>query len=444
MPLPIARISTGKAARTTRHDGPLERIQGQFTARLGNLGQEDTHAAIRYPLDRRPEAQPARGNCPNCGTPLLGDHCYACGQPTKGLVRHFSSLVGDFFDSVFDYDARIPRTMWPLFGKPGALTLEYFAGHRVRYVSPVRLFFFLAIVTFFVGRLTISFGETQNVANFGGSSAIEVARSIEEVEQARDEALAGIAGALEKVDAELQDISDGDTTARINKRVARNTLRANQQALRKQADERIAAFRKAEETGGPPPVPRPNRLSFGPDDWDPKTNPIAVGWLPQFANDWLNRQVGRAEKNVQRLQEDPDLFKDALLGAVPATLFVLLPLFALMLKFAYVFKRRLYMEHLIVALHSHAFLCLAILLVFVTMALKAWLAPADGFGRMVFGFVEAALWIWMPLYLLLMQKRVYGQGWPMTLLKYSVVGFCYFILLTFGSVFTVLASLVWM
>ena len=28
----------------------------------------------------------------------------------------------------------------------------------------------------------------------------------------------------------------------------------------------------------------------------------------------------------------------------------------------------------------------------------------------------------MPLYLLLMQKRVYGQGWPMTLLKYMVLG----------------------
>lgn len=29
---------------------------------------------------------------------------------------------------------------------------------------------------------------------------------------------------------------------------------------------------------------------------------------------------------------------------------------------------------------------------------------------------------WTPLYLLLMQKRVYGQGWPMTLLKYALKG----------------------
>ncbi|WP_165967333.1 DUF3667 domain-containing protein [Luteimonas aestuarii] len=385
-----------------------------------------------------------RGDCPNCGTPLLGDHCYACGQPTKGLVRHFSSIVGDFFDSVFDYDARTPRTLWPLLFKPGTLTLEYFAGHRVRYVSPVRLFFFLAIVTFFVGRLVISFGDGQGVANFGGNSAIEVARSAEEVEKARDEALAGIDASLAEVDAKLAQVADGDTSALVDQRIARNTLRATRNAIDRQAEERLAAFRQSDETGGPPPIPRPNRLTFGPEDWDPVTNPLVIGWLPQFANDWINRQVGRAEKNVQRLQDDPDLFKDALLGAVPPTLFVLLPLFALMLKLAYVFKRRLYMEHLIVALHSHAFLCLAILLMFVSMALRQWLAPNAGIGRTVFGIIEVALWIWMPLYLLLMQKRVYGQGWPMTLLKYSVIGFCYFLLLAFGSVFTVLASLVWM
>ncbi|MHB8912839.1 MAG: hypothetical protein ACYC42_09380 [Lysobacter sp.] len=28
------------------------------------------------------------------------------------------------------------------------------------------------------------------------------------------------------------------------------------------------------------------------------------------------------------------------------------------------------------------------------------------------------MWVWLPLYLLLMQKRVYAQGWPMTVFKY--------------------------
>src|SRR5690606_36334874 len=204
----------------------------------------------------------------------------------------------------------------------------------------------------------------------------------------------------------------------------------------------IAAFRAADAQGGPPPVPRLHRLSFGTGDWDPDTNPVTVAWLPGFANRWLNRQIGRAERNVQRLREDPDLLKDSLLGAVPSTLFVLLPLFALMLKLAYVFKRRLYMEHLILALHSHAFVCLGLLLVFVVMALERWLAPGGGTAAIAFDLVEAALWTWMPLHLLLMQKRVYGQGWFPTLLKFAVIGLCYSVLLSLGAAFTTIASLV--
>jgi hypothetical protein len=109
----------------------------------------------------------------------------------------------------------------------------------------------------------------------------------------------------------------------------------------------------------------------------------------------------------------------------------------------YVFKRRLYMEHLIVALPSHAFLCLSLLLLFLTMALRDWLAPASGAVRSLLGLVEVALFAWMPIYLLLMQKRVYGQGWIMTLVKYAVLGFSYTILLSLGAAMTILASLVW-
>src|SRR5690606_16058058 len=85
---------------------------------------------------------------------------------------------------------------------------------------------------------------------------------------------------------------------------------------------------------------------------------------------------------------------------------------------------------LLVALHSHAFLCLALLLVFLVMALQRWLAPEAGALHSTFTWIEVLIWCWMPLYLLLMQKRAYGQGWIMTFLKYSVLGFCYVLCLT--------------
>jgi hypothetical protein len=168
-------------------------------------------------------------------------------------------------------------------------------------------------------------------------------------------------------------------------------------------------------------------------------NPLHAAWLPAFANRWINQQVGKARDNVAALRKDPNRLKDAVLGALPSTLFVLLPIFALMLKLAYLFKRRLYMEHLIVALHSHAFLCLTLLLVFGFSALGHAAPAMAGFAATC----EGLLFAWMPLYLLLMQKRVYAQGWIMTLLKYGVLGVCYLVLLSLGVAFTVLASLVW-
>ena len=60
----------------------------------------------------------------------------------------------------------------------------------------------------------------------------------------------------------------------------------------------------------------------------------------------------------------------------------------------------------------------------------------------VFDWVEIALWVWIPVYLLLMQKRVYGQGWIMTLLKFATIGMAYFFLLLGGGLAAVFITLV--
>ena len=363
--------------------------------------------------------------CQNCGEPLLGPHCYRCGQPVNGLVRHFSSIIGDFLDSVLNIDARIFRTLGPLFTRPAYLSLEYFAGRRVRYVSPVRLFVFLSIVTFFVAQLMLTLGD--GAIDFGDDDAISSATSVAEVERLRD-------AGLKQLDAARVSIPDVPG--------ARKGVDAGATAIRDKAQKRIDALRAAAAAGEPvpPPTGGENTISFnGGKPWDPKTNPLHVDWAPDFANAWLNAQVGRARNNIVRMKSDPNLIKDAVLGALPSTLFVLLPLFAVLLKVLYVFKRRLYMEHLIVALHSHAFLCGSLLLVFATMAIGNAFPAVSGLMRTL----EVLLFAWMPLYLLLMQKRVYAQGWTMTLLKYCVLGLCYVILLSIGVALTALGSLVW-
>ena len=143
------------------------------------------------PASATPEATHAP--CRNCGTPLLGPHCYACGQPVKGLVRPLGNLFGDLMDSVFNIDTRIVRTLGPLFARPGMLTTEYFAGRQVRYVTPVRLFFFLCILAFFVGRFAIDGDSGVNVNIGDQDDSIGAATTEAQVIARRDEALARLA-----------------------------------------------------------------------------------------------------------------------------------------------------------------------------------------------------------------------------------------------------------
>lgn len=372
--------------------------------------------------------------CRNCATPMLGAHCYACGQPVKGLVRPLGNLFGDLLDSVFNIDTRIVRTLGPLFAKPGFLTTEYFAGRQIRYVTPVRLFFFIAIITFFLAQLATDVGGGgADVVRVNGNSSndrIGAATTVAAVEKERDARLADLAKAK-------QGMSGTPAASGIP------GIEAGEQAVRETAAERIRQLQEAQTKGLPPPEPMKDSFTFDINGkpWHAEKNPID-SWAPAFADRWLNAQVTRANANIERLKKDRSAFKDAVLSAVPSTLFVLVPIFALMLKLAYLLKHRLYMEHVVVALHSHAFLCLDLLLVLLVHAAMDAFASEGGALSYAFGWVEGLLVVWMPVYLLIMQKRVYAQGWPMTLLKFCVLGTCYTILLSFAILASMAIGLV--
>jgi hypothetical protein len=176
--------------------------------------------------------------------------------------------------------------------------------------------------------------------------------------------------------------------------------------------------------------------------WDPARNPVKVDWLPAFANEWLTGKLIQGRENIESMEGRPDKWVQTLLSSLPSALFLLVPVFALMLKIAYVFKRRLYLEHLVVALYSHVFLLMALTALFLLFALAAWVAPHANWLSVCLNIALGALLAWVPIYLLLMQKRVYGQGWPMTLLKYSVIGIAYIYLLAFAAAAMFLVTLV--
>ncbi|HET7561490.1 MAG TPA: DUF3667 domain-containing protein [Rhodanobacteraceae bacterium] len=341
------------------------------------------HTEISKPSTPSVDTATPPAACENCGAPLYGKYCYACGQPVHGLVRHFSSVLADVTDSVFNIDERLFRTIAPLYFRPGKLTLDYFEGKRARYVTPFRLVFFLAIIAFFSLQLSFRMAEHDSPVIALNDSGIHTLSP----------------QALPKD----QDQTFSNDQIRIDDKVV----------------------------------------------WDANKHPLQVDWLPGFANDWLNGLIANARINLHRMNSGTSADKveaarqmmARMFSVAPTVLFVLLPFFALLLKIFYIFKKRLYMEHLIVAMHSHAFLMLSTLVLVLLMLLRHWLNAYAGWLAIPVNLAEAAAWIWIFVYLFLMQKRVYRQGWIMTTVKYWCVGWCYSILVVFGLIFAALASL---
>jgi len=113
-----------------------------------------------------PTDEPVRigwSTCRNCGTPLHGPYCAACGQRVLDLDRPLRDLAGEWASSVAAFDSRLVRTLWPLVRRPGFLTAEYLAGRRVRHVHPLKLYLAISLVAFLVlalsGRSLVMVGD---------------------------------------------------------------------------------------------------------------------------------------------------------------------------------------------------------------------------------------------------------------------------------------------
>lgn len=178
---------------------------------------------------------------------------------------------------------------------------------------------------------------------------------------------------------------------------------------------------------------------FGDRPWHPTDNPLRFEALPEFVHVWLNDTVGVIQANIGLVRKDPKRLGHAFLRVLPQSLFVLLPVFALLLKIVLAWKRRLYMEHLMVAIHSHTFIYMGILVTIgLSWVAERWPAGWTNPWWMLMGLAIA----WIPVNLFLTQKRVYRQSWWGAQLTYLVIGTLYLCLVGFTAFGALVASLV--
>jgi predicted RNA-binding Zn-ribbon protein involved in translation (DUF1610 family) len=124
---------------------------------------------------------------------------------------------------------------------------------------------------------------------------------------------------------------------------------------------------------------------------------------------WVCKRIQRRiDIEPGKVLDEVESMKDHFVGNLGGAAFVLLPGFALWLKLAYLNRRLRYTEHLVFALHLHAFWFLALLL-----TLPGWSA------------LTALALLTVPIHTLMAMKRVYGgRRWP-RLLRAGLVSALY-------------------
>lgn len=349
--------------------------------------------------------------CLNCGTELKGPFCYFCGQPDRNFMRFFPVLLRDLMEDLLDLDSRFVRTMKPLLFKPGRLTRDYMEGRRFRYAPPMRLYIFSSIVFFLLAALissdAISIG---SVDENGNVQVIETPASTEP--PATDQQK--VEEALNKLPPDVREELD--------------------------LDQIIAETRDQEKSSAGFKV---DDIQFNDEPWNRETNPVDIAWLPDWLNDRINDEIEKSPQKAEQINSNPNLIIDKVFDILPAAMFILLPVVALIFKFWYLFAKRYYIEHLIFALHNHAFLFVSLTLILLASLSEAMFT--DG------GYTEAATaanWvmiaisIWIPIYLLVSLRVVYKQNWPMTIGKFCAIGLSYSTMLVMVSVGVAIASFV--
>jgi Protein of unknown function (DUF3667) len=241
---------------------------------------------------------PTTPHCPNCGAPRTENFCSACGQNSRSYLRATREIVGDVLSETLDLDSRLGRTLRFLLLRPGYLSREFASERRASYVSPARLYIFVSLVFFGVLSLVTRF-EPDVEPNVTQEAQHDIAADPDMTQM-------------------YQQLSDAQ---RARLRAILEKQGAATEAVRRQLAE-LDAANNATNSAAPP---------------------ASVSAFESALSDRL-----------LDLAENPRGAYETVISDLPVAMFLALPLYAAWLKLMY--RRRFYSEHLVFALHLHAFL----------------------------------------------------------------------------------------
>lgn len=351
-------------------------------------------------------------NCLNCNARVFGPYCHVCGQENIEPNETAWQLVVHFFNDITHFEGKFSKAIRYLLFRPGFLPAEYARGRRMSYMNPVRMYVFTSAFFFII---------------FFSLFKID------------DDVVATSYAKLEErfKDSDVNfDVNFVSGEISVNKTTVGNLNRMDQlnEGL---IDSLIKANAKENSVveGTDSVIKKKPPTLF---DFNGKFESVAVydsiqKSLPENKRDgWFGTLINRKAAHInEKYGKTPGLafarIGDVFLHKLPTIFFVSLPMFALILSLLYIRRRSQFnfVNHAIFSIYYYIFCFLLLLIYF----------AADKLGNMtgwtLFIWIKIGLIFSFFIYLYKALRNYYQQRRTKTIIKYFLLNFIFFILVTF-------------
>ncbi len=298
-------------------------------------------------------------NCLNCGTQLQGRYCHNCGQENVSPKESVWHLVSHFFNDITHFDGKFFTSMKDLVLKPGFLSKEYMAGRRVAYLNPIRMYLFTSFIFFLI---FFSFYKVdEHSVREGANNTTNVAMDSSQLHVDSAVSRPGEKPFISMTPAKYSSVKEYDSL-------------------------------------------------------------IAAG---KVKDNWFIRMLTRKNIEIdQKYHNNADAavnrFNEKFLHTIPQLLFLLLPLFALILKLLFIrHKEFYYTDHAIFTIHFYIFVFIGLLFIFGLRLLSATT------GTAWLEYVNTVLILLLLFYLYKAMRNVYRQKRFKTIIKFALLLFSF-------------------
>jgi hypothetical protein len=400
---------------------------------------EQASSTRRGLFGRRKKQGPVITHCENCGAQLEGHWCAKCGQPAIDYRRSFRHVIADLLNEFLNWDSKFFATIGFLLARPWKLTNEFLAGHRVRYVHPLRLYLLASILFFFAFNYAIKSAHFDPI-NLSPENRAEIRDELQreniapEVRAKIEAALGGIEVPPDKRARLEEELKREDLSAETRREIQERLKHGDpmphartkiEDAVKDLPPEVRARIQDALKRASPSPAEEPQQPGqTTPEPRENDTPRLESGSDKNASTPFENWIETRAKEKMGEHGTKMGLFIATLFSNLPYMMLCCIPLFAFVLKILYLRRRTFYIDHLVYALHIHTFAYTGVMLIVLATIGLNHIAPGT-----ITGWIIAFLWIAFVVQIFLSIRRVYRQGWFISIFKFLFGGFAYLIVL---------------